>query len=114
MTEIEEKVTSNPMNLQDPNQPGWIQCFNPCTMGFLGRVKAMTPEEVEERVSRARRAQETWKTTSFQQRRRVLQIMLKFILEHQSDICLVAKTDSGKTSMLGYFVALEPHLTFVE
>lgn len=58
----------------------------------------MTPEQVEASVLRARAAQEEWKKTSFNDRRRVLQIMQKFIVDHQREICRVAKLDSGKTS----------------
>ena len=87
------------MKLQDPSTPGFIQCYDPATAQKLGTVPIITPTQVQERVDKAKRAQKAWATSSFEQRRHVLRIMLKFILEHQQDIVRLAVRDSGKTEL---------------
>ncbi|KAL2651847.1 hypothetical protein R1flu_019975 [Riccia fluitans] len=47
-------------------------------------------------VTRAREAQIVWATTGFNQRRLLLKVLLKYILEHQELICRVSAKDSGK------------------
>jgi hypothetical protein len=43
--------------------------------------------QVREHVKQAREAQKTWADSSFKQRRLLLRIMLKYILDHQELIC---------------------------
>lgn len=83
----------------DPNvsiDPGLIPCWDPATMDFLGNVPAMTREEVNRAISKAKAAQSEWSTSSFSQRRRFLRVLLKFILQNQETICRVSSRDSGK------------------
>lgn len=56
-----------------------------------------TPEGIDRAIEKAQLAQETWKETTFTQRRQVLRCLLRFILDNQEDICRVACLDSGKT-----------------
>ena len=103
------------MNLQDPATPGFIQCYDPATAQKIGTVPIVTPTQVQERVDKAKRAQKAWATSSFEQRRHVLRIMLKFILEHQQDIVRLAVRDSGKTELgasFGTCVTSEPMPAF--
>lgn len=37
---------------QDPERPGFIQCFDPCTLQHLGEIKAMDAADVEDVVQR--------------------------------------------------------------
>lgn len=37
---------------QDPERPGFIQCFDPCTLQRLGEIKAMDADDVEDVVRR--------------------------------------------------------------
>ncbi|CAM9681655.1 unnamed protein product, partial [Choristocarpus tenellus] len=92
------------MEIKNPSRPGFIQCFDPCTLQHLGEVKAMSKDDVEDIVQRARVAQEQWATTTFAERRRVLMCLQQYILAHQNDIARVASRDSGKPvveAMLG-------------
>ncbi|KAJ2778119.1 Meiotic Sister-Chromatid recombination aldehyde dehydrogenase [Coemansia javaensis] len=77
--------------------PGVIQCYDPATGRSLGRVRATTAAELDERLRRARAAQAAWAQTTFEQRRQVLRTLLAFVLAHQREICHVACRDSGKT-----------------
>lgn len=74
-----------------------VQCYEPATMKYLGFFPILKPEEVREHVKQAREAQKTWADSSFKQRRLLLRIMLKYILDHQELICQVSARDSGKT-----------------
>lgn len=73
-----------------------IPCYNPGTQELLGYVPAMTPAEVQAAVSRAKAAAEEWKYSSFAHRRRLLRILLKYILDNQEEICRISAIDSGK------------------
>ncbi|XP_074281557.1 aldehyde dehydrogenase 22A1 [Silene latifolia] len=74
-----------------------VQCYEPATMKYLGFFPALKPDEVRERVAQARKAQKTWATSSFKQRRQFLRILLKYIIEHQDLICEISSRDTGKT-----------------
>jgi hypothetical protein len=53
--------------------------------------------QVRAAVAAARVAQQQWAKTSFATRRRVVGMILKFVLANQEDICKVSMLDSGKT-----------------
>lgn len=74
-----------------------VQCYEPATMKYLGCVPAMSNEEVRGHVKQARKAQIEWARSSFKQRRKLLRVLLKYILENQELICQVSSRDSGKT-----------------
>lgn len=74
-----------------------IECQNPATLEKLGEVPSLSEADVAERLSRARQAQLAWGQTSFAERRRVLRMLLDYIIDHQAEICRLCSTDSGKT-----------------
>lgn len=74
-----------------------IACQNPATLEKLGEVPSLSPSDVSERLARARQAQVVWGQTSFAERRRVLRMLLDYIIEHQTEICRLCSVDSGKT-----------------
>ncbi len=81
-----------------------IPCVNPATRERLGEVPVQTPADVRERVARARRAQQAWSKTSFEERRRVLAYLLDHVVEHSDELVEAVVRDSGKTrenAMLG-------------
>eukprot|EP00899_Mesostigma_viride_P010789 jgi/Mesvir1/19711/Mv09971-RA.1 len=73
-----------------------IVCYDPSNMDFLGHAPAMTRDQVIARVAAARRAYESWRHSSFHARRRLLRVMMQYIVENQELICRVASKDSGK------------------
>ena len=81
--------------------PHWpeesIPCWDPATLEFLGEVPACSALDMKERVRKARKAQQFWKTSSFAQRRYLLRTIQQFVLENMDTICTVACRDSGKT-----------------
>ncbi|KAL4441818.1 hypothetical protein ABPG77_003734 [Micractinium sp. CCAP 211/92] len=73
-----------------------IPCMDPGTQELLGYVPAMSAAQVRELVARAKAAGQEWRGSSFAQRRLLLRIILKFIVENQQEICRVSAIDSGK------------------
>lgn len=73
-----------------------IPCYNPGTMEILGHAPAMSSDDVKLCIQKAKKAQDEWKYSSFSQRRRLLSVLLKYIMEHQEDICKISSIDSGK------------------
>jgi len=57
----------------------------------------MTKTQVNRAVSKARKAQEQWKNSSFAQRRLLMRTLLRYITENQENCARVACRDSGKT-----------------
>jgi acyl-CoA reductase-like NAD-dependent aldehyde dehydrogenase len=67
-----------------------IPCYDPGTLEMLGPdMHAMTAAEVRERIARAKVAQKEWGKSSFKQRRMLMKILQRFILENQDTICQV-------------------------
>ena len=56
----------------------------------------LRPPQVLAKVAAAAAAQAVWARSPFSQRRRLLRILQRFILDAQDDICAVAARDSGK------------------
>jgi len=76
---------------------GSIPCWDPTTSEFLGEVPAMGQAEITKLVANARKAQSTWKDSTFAQRRHLLLTLHRFVLDNMDTICTVACRDSGKT-----------------
>lgn len=74
-----------------------IPCYDPGSLDVLGPdMPAMTAGEVRDRIERARAAQKVWAKSGWPQRRLLLKIIQRFILENQDVICQVSARDSGK------------------
>ena len=81
-----------------------IDCREPATRAFLGRVAVDSPAQIAEVVRRAGAAQAAWSRTSFAVRRRVLTRVLEHVLDHKDQLCELVVRVSGKTrenAMLG-------------
>lgn len=87
-----------------PEEKKVIPCVNPATGECLGQVEITTPEQIPERVKRARAAQQQWSRSTFAQRRAVLKNIMDYVLQHADELCEEIVRDSGKTyenAMLG-------------
>jgi acyl-CoA reductase-like NAD-dependent aldehyde dehydrogenase len=76
-----------------------IQCYAPATGASLGKVAPAYPEDIDAAIHAAASAQEEWAKTSFDERRKFLRTLLKYILGNQDHIATVACLDSGKTKV---------------
>jgi acyl-CoA reductase-like NAD-dependent aldehyde dehydrogenase len=74
-----------------------IKCADPATREALGTVRVDTPADVDAAVARAKVAQQSWRRTSFAERRRVLKAILAYVVDHKEDICAEVARGSGKT-----------------
>ncbi|KAF9972000.1 Meiotic Sister-Chromatid recombination aldehyde dehydrogenase [Actinomortierella ambigua] len=97
-----DEILTNP-SIQDPLQPGKIICYDPATGRHLATLRAHTAEDVQQALQKARKAQQSWAKTTYEQRRVVLQSLQDFILKNMEDICRVASRDTGKTMVDGKF-----------
>lgn len=80
-----------------------IQCYAPATGQSLGLINPASPDKIDRLINRAAAAQLTWSKTTFAQRRKVLETLLKFILDNEVDIIRTACLDSGKTRVDALF-----------
>jgi len=75
----------------------YITSFDPSTGLHLGTFIADDEVRIQGKIERAQRAQQTWKATTFQQRRRVIRSLLKWLVDNQEVCARVACRDTGKT-----------------
>lgn len=86
-----------PVDLRNPEEPSFIQCYCPATGQFLGKFKSSSREDIDNAILNSKTAQRQWSKTSFAQRRQVLKTLNEFICDNQEGIVRVACRDSGKT-----------------
>ncbi|KXZ42649.1 hypothetical protein GPECTOR_127g527 [Gonium pectorale] len=94
--EANDKIEAAKYQLGQPFDKDVVPCYDPSTMQLLGHLPAMSAAEVRARIARAKDAQKVWRNSSFSQRRKLLRILLKFIIENTETICRVSARDSGK------------------
>ncbi len=69
---------------------------NPATGVEIGRVEATPPEQIEEMVSRARRAQASWASKGWRDRRKVLESWWSQISREADDWADLIRSEIGK------------------
>ena len=72
---------------------------NPSTGQQIVMEKAATEDEVQDIVTRAHKAQATWKHTSFAERRSVLMDISQYVIDHQEEIAQISIQESGKVRL---------------
>ena len=94
-----ETHLTNPEVLPAISVPGrrYITSFDPSTGLHIGTFLADNEDEIEGKIARAAKAQKVWKETTFQQRRRVVRSLLKWLVDNQEVCARVACRDTGKT-----------------
>jgi acyl-CoA reductase-like NAD-dependent aldehyde dehydrogenase len=100
---FEGRVTLDPRKVSPKDAPkGHLRCWDPCTMQDLGVVKAFSAAEVQEAIDRGKAAQAHWRLSSFAQRRHVMNVLSRCIIENMDAIVRVASRDSGKAKVDAY------------
>jgi len=74
-----------------------IECINPATGAKLGTCRAYTPAEVKAAYQAAKAAALEWRTSSWTERRALLQDVLDYVVENQDRLTEMSMKDSGKT-----------------
>eukprot|EP01031_Cornospumella_fuschlensis_P038858 gene38858-47261_t len=97
--ELEEKLEGypkfDPRKLDGEREK--VYKWDPSTYDYLGEMPAMSAQQVQAAVQRARVAQAEWKKSSFATRKLLMRIMLRYITENQEHCARVAVRESGKT-----------------
>jgi acyl-CoA reductase-like NAD-dependent aldehyde dehydrogenase len=75
----------------------YITSFDPATGFHIGLEIADNEEEIKRKIDRARSAQQTWRKTTFTERRRVIRSLLKWLVDNKESCARVACRDTGKT-----------------
>jgi len=91
---LEGKSKFDPARLKGESKV--VHLWDPSTFDSLGEVPAMTPEQVDATVARAKVAQQEWRQSSFLKRRLLMRTFLRFFTENQEQCARVAVRDSGK------------------
>jgi acyl-CoA reductase-like NAD-dependent aldehyde dehydrogenase len=94
---VETEPASLRARLQSAEARGVIECYEPATRAYLGKVDVTPPEALPARVQKARAAQEIWAQTSFAERARVIGLIRDHVLAHADELCDAVCRDSGKT-----------------
>jgi len=94
---LPSKPTKVDRDFRIDSVPGKVMCVNPCTYDLLGDLPAMDADAVDAAVKAAAAAQKKWVKTSFDERRRVLRAMQRWILDNQDSIIQLSCLDSGKS-----------------
>ncbi|TFK34820.1 Aldehyde/histidinol dehydrogenase [Crucibulum laeve] len=94
-----ESHLENPDVMPAMNVPGcrYITSFDPATGLHIGTFLADDEAVIQNKINLAATAQETWKETTFTQRRRVIRSLMKWLVDNQDVCARVACRDTGKT-----------------
>ncbi|PRT53169.1 hypothetical protein B9G98_00789 [Wickerhamiella sorbophila] len=87
------------MNIRDESDPQYIKALCPATGQLLGSFKAADEAAIDDTLARATAAQRKWGESSFDDRRRVLKTIARYISDHQREVARVACRDTGKTML---------------
>lgn len=75
----------------------YITCFDPATAWHLGTYVADNADEIGHKIRLAVTAQQSWKNSSFADRRKVVRSLKKWLIDNQETCAKVAARDTGKT-----------------
>ncbi|MDQ5820954.1 MAG: aldehyde dehydrogenase family protein [Actinomycetota bacterium] len=73
-----------------------LRSTNPATLESVGSVAVTEPSEVPRFLAEARAAQERWRATSFEERRRVLGEAIRFLVAHMDEVAATVTAETGK------------------
>lgn len=79
-----------------PTQADEIISYNPATGEEVGRAPQTSAAEVDAAVARARTAYQTWKTTPFNERKRLVMQAREAVLDEMDEIAHLISRESGK------------------
>lgn len=81
--------SENPIVSGPKGKRGKVICYDKATFQQLSEVADMTKYEVDDLCMKAKMAQKKWAQTSFQERRRVLRTLQKYVVANMEVICEV-------------------------
>lgn len=75
----------------------YITCFDPATAWHLGTYVADNEEEIGQKIRLAATAQQSFRHSSFADRRKIVRSLKKWLIDNQETCAKVAARDTGKT-----------------
>lgn len=69
-----------------------INCYCPANGKLLGKVAPAYPEDIDNAIAKAAAAQQQWAKTSFDERKRVLRTLQKYVLHYSRTAPCFMKT----------------------
>ncbi|EKM61621.1 uncharacterized protein PHACADRAFT_248325 [Phanerochaete carnosa HHB-10118-sp] len=75
----------------------YITCYDPATAWHLATYVADHADEIQHKIRLAVTAQQSWKNSSFADRRKVVRSLKKWLIDNQETCAKVAARDTGKT-----------------
>lgn len=100
--------------LKFENKPNEIISYNPATGEKMGSVGNTSPEEVQITVENARKAFQTWRKTSFSERRKIVMKAREVILAEMDEIALLISNESGKPVAEALSMEIAPVLDLMQ
>ncbi len=91
-----------------------IVSYDPATGEELGRVSVTSAEDVAVAVGRGRIASESWRKTSFAERKRLVMKALEVLLAELDDIGLLISRESGKPVAEAFSMEIAPVLDLMQ
>src|SRR3954465_8049402 len=96
------------------NESEEIISYNPATGAEFGRVENTSAEEVTAAVERARKAFQTWRKTTFAERKRFVMKAREIILAEMDEIALLISNESGKPVAEAFSMEIAPVLDLMQ
>ncbi len=97
-----------------PKQSNEIVSSNPATGDEVGRVSVPSADEVNTAVERSRAAFQSWKTTSFEERKRLIMAAREVILAEMDNIAQLISDESGKPLAEAFSMEITPVLGLMQ
>lgn len=96
------------------NESEEIISYNPATGEEFGRVENTSAEDVRTAVENGRKAFQTWRKTSFAERKRLVMKARKVILAEMDEIALLISNESGKPVAEALSMEIAPVLDLMQ
>lgn len=97
-----------------PVKENEIVSYNPATGAEIGRVAETSAESVKTVVENSRRAFQTWRKTSFAERKRFIMKAREVILAEMDEIALLISNESGKPVAEALSMEIAPVLDLMQ
>lgn len=100
--------------IQIPIKENKIISYNPATGADIGRVRNTSAEDVKIAVENGRKAFQTWRKTSFSERKKLIMKAREIILAEMDEIALLISNESGKPVAEAFSMEIAPVLDLMQ
>ncbi len=85
-----------------------LRSFNPATLEPVGAVPLTDPADLSKLARAARAAQNAWVRTTFEERRRVLESAIRFVVDQMDEVAATITAETGKPLVESFTSELVP------